>query len=569
LKRRREIVTAVLSDPLLQGKIREYTLFGIREEKLLAQARVNLRAIVAEFDARWIPYWEWVLRHLFRRLFKDIVYEARELEVIKRVSEKMPFVILPSHRSHADYLIFAYLLYRASIPLPYVAAGENMNFWPLGFFFRRSGAFFIRRHFRDDKLYSAVLAAYIRMLLKEKISLEFFLEGGRSRTGKMLMPRYGLLSIVTEAYRMGVCDDIALIPVNISYERVLEEDTLIGEMRGERKKRESLLDLLKSLRYLRGNGHNVYIKVGQPLFVKDYLKNRKDGEPLPVRLAHELARAIDKLTVVTPVSLGAAALLGLHWECFTLDQVEEVISSFLHYLKAIDCPLAPSLDERTAIPPILWKDFAQRGYLLPVRDLQGNMTIVREKRIHLEYYKNTIMGHFIPICLISLLFFVNEKEMKEEREFLKWIFRREFLFPEDTENVWAFAFDYLNRNGGAKWFFASLMESYLTAYWLTFTYVCTKKASFSTLEDIYRSFPLFVSALSEKGENISLESQCYPYVQNAILILEEEGIITTDKRGTKTVLDRERLCILREKLSLYRLTLMNTKRGTPVTGNPG
>jgi hypothetical protein len=133
------------------------------------------------------------------------------------------------HRSHIDYLLLSYVFYKHNIPLPFIAAGTNLMFWPLGHVFRKAGAFFHPRTFGGNVVYRQVMETYIRTMLREGYPIEFFIEGGRSRTGKMVMPKYGMLSMViqacTELHR-----DVALIPVFIGYDRVLEEKSYIQEL---------------------------------------------------------------------------------------------------------------------------------------------------------------------------------------------------------------------------------------------------------------------------------------------------------------------------------------------------
>ena len=143
-----------------------------------------------------------------------------------------PVVYIPSHKSHVDYLILSYMLYHHDLPCPLIAAGKNLSFWPMGPLFRRGGAFFIRRSFRGAVLYSRVFAEYVHTILDEGYSVEQFIEGGRSRTGKLLMPKLGLLSILLNAQKNGACEDLIFVPVSIGYDRVLEEKSYSAGNRG-------------------------------------------------------------------------------------------------------------------------------------------------------------------------------------------------------------------------------------------------------------------------------------------------------------------------------------------------
>src|SRR4030042_2244475 len=163
----------------------------------------------------------------------------------------MPFVIIPCHRSHIDYLLLSYIFYKNNIQMPFVAAGTNLSFFPMGYIFRKSGAFFLRRSFKGNDLYAEVFAKYIKVLLKEGLPLEFFIEGGRSRTGKMVMPKYGLLSVIIQAYQEKAVDDLAAIPVYIGYDRVVEEKAYSQELGGAEKEKEKATQMIKSGKLLR------------------------------------------------------------------------------------------------------------------------------------------------------------------------------------------------------------------------------------------------------------------------------------------------------------------------------
>ncbi|HLE16961.1 MAG TPA: 1-acyl-sn-glycerol-3-phosphate acyltransferase, partial [Syntrophales bacterium] len=200
MKKRKEIMAVVLQSSGLQRAIEGSARAGERDEKTLQErARQYLLEIAADYDERWLNVWEKVLSRLWRIIYDDFVIDQSGVEKIREISRKMPFVILPCHRSHLDYLIISYILYRHGIPLPFVAAGDNMNFWPLGYIFRQSGAFFLRRSFQGNDLYADVFETYVETLLREGASIEFFVEGGRSRTGKMLMPKYGMVSMLVRA----------------------------------------------------------------------------------------------------------------------------------------------------------------------------------------------------------------------------------------------------------------------------------------------------------------------------------------------------------------------------------
>ena len=188
-----------------------------------------------------------------------------DLDPVIDAAKLHPLVLVPSHRSHFDYLILSWLFYRSHLVPPQVAAGINLAFWPLGPIFRRAGAFFLRRSFDGDPLYTAVFRSYVQHLIKDGVTQEFFIEGTRSRTGKTLRPRLGMLRMVLEAYARGARRDLYLVPVGFTYERLVEEGSVAAERGGAAKQRESLLNLFRAGRVLRYRYGSVTVRFGEPI----------------------------------------------------------------------------------------------------------------------------------------------------------------------------------------------------------------------------------------------------------------------------------------------------------------
>ena len=202
------------------------------------EAKKYLFEIVADYSEVFISLLDRFLTWLWNNIYDGLVIDREGLANVRNLSRRMPFVIIPCHRSHMDYLLLSYVLFKENIQLPFIAAGTNLLIWPLGYIFRKSSAFFLRRTFKGNVLYAEVFARYIKTLLKEGHPIEFFIEGGRSRTGKMVMPKFGLLSMIIQAYQEKVSDDLALIPVYIGYDRVIEEKAYLKELGGAPKRRK-------------------------------------------------------------------------------------------------------------------------------------------------------------------------------------------------------------------------------------------------------------------------------------------------------------------------------------------
>src|SRR5258706_7227157 len=184
--------------------------------------------------------------------------------------------------------MLSFVFFRHNLQLPLVAAGDNLSFFPLGPIFRRGGAFFIRRSFGGDRLYGAVVDAYIRRLIREGYSIEFFLEGGRSRTGKLLPPKLGLLNMIVEGALAVPNKEVYFVPVSIGYDRLVEGSAYVRELTGGEKQKEDARGLLKTTRVLRGHYGRLNIQFGEILSMHDI---RRGGDAAPAGGANGMSPA--------------------------------------------------------------------------------------------------------------------------------------------------------------------------------------------------------------------------------------------------------------------------------------
>jgi len=232
----------ILRSPRSRVDISRLTRTGKSEAELLEQSLSMLKAMQATPEGATRSVLAVALDRLFGRIYAGIDVDQEGIERIRRESKEKSLVLLPSHKSHIDYLILSYAFNEQNLPLPLIAAGDNLTFFPMGPIFRRAGAFFIRRSFGGDALYPIVVDAYVRRLIREGYPLEMFLEGGRSRTGKLLAPKFGLLKMVVSAALAVPQRPVCFVPVSIGYERVVESYDL--ELGGGEKAKEDAAGLL-------------------------------------------------------------------------------------------------------------------------------------------------------------------------------------------------------------------------------------------------------------------------------------------------------------------------------------
>jgi glycerol-3-phosphate O-acyltransferase len=315
---RRIVKSDVVSDLINEEHRRHKKSIESLEEK----ARDYAREIAADMSYPVVRGFEILLARLWARLFHKI--NVTNLAEIKKLTKDYEVVFVPNHRSHIDYLLVAYVLYSNGLPNPHTAAGINLNFWLIGPLLRRGGGFFIRRRLGGNRLYTTVFSEYLHTLITSGFPIVFFLEGGRSRTGTILTPKTGLLSMVVQSFVRKPVKPIVFVPAYIGYDKVIEVISYLKELAGGSKKKESVGQLVKAGKILTGKYGSAYINFGDPIFLEDYLSkkwpeweaaNNQSKQAFPnelvVDLADQFIAKIKEATVVSPVSLVGMILLAM------------------------------------------------------------------------------------------------------------------------------------------------------------------------------------------------------------------------------------------------------------------
>jgi glycerol-3-phosphate O-acyltransferase len=263
LRPRWRVLREVLADPgvrsVMAARAAEQ---GGSAEKAERDVEKCFREISANMSSTWLAVGAAIVGGLFKRLFASI--EVHRLAEIAEDAKRHPIVLVPSHRSYFDFLILSWLFYQNYLVPPHIAARENMAFGPFGYLFRNMGAFYLRRSF-EDPLYKEVFRAYVAYLVRQGFTQEFFIEGGRSRTGKTLAPRLGMLSWDVDAFLESPRRDLFFVPIAISYERLVEESGMVEELAGGEKKAESVLGLFRARKYLQRRFGSVHVSFGEPI----------------------------------------------------------------------------------------------------------------------------------------------------------------------------------------------------------------------------------------------------------------------------------------------------------------
>lgn len=498
MKSRQQLKETVLMDDRVRRKV-ETTAKGKR--KALKQVRKKageyFDEIAADFNMTYIQIFRMALKWFWKRHFEGIDVDAAGVAKVREWARKGPLIYVPSHKSHIDYLILNYVLNDFNMHTPRIAAGKNLAFWPMGHIFRKCGAFFIRRSFKNAKLYLEVFNRYIKALLEEGHPIEFFIEGGRSRNGKLVSPKTGFLSILLQAHAEGYCNDLIFVPASIAYDRIIEEKSYIRELGGRPKEKESVGQMIKARRFLKRKYGKIYIRFGHPFSLNDYLAEQgANSHEVHRDLALWLVRSINDVMPVTPLSLVATAILANHRKGFQSSELAETVSILLEFLKKSKAPFTDTLAEpsravQETLPILMgWKIIEsledQDGIDEPFYYVED------EKKLELEYYKNSIIHFFIPHAFVAVSLLTGTEEIKdpdaiiEDYAFLRRLFRNEFVFEtrEDyREEVLGLISDFLDppflsgssEEGGYKitklgfdklTIFASLAKTFLESYWI-------------------------------------------------------------------------------------------------------
>lgn len=455
LKSKEELKENILTKNRLQKFMYNHSKKrNIPIQKIHKEADGYLDEIAANYNIAVIRMAVVVIKWVVNTMFEGVTVNNDVLNRVKSMSKKGPLILVPCHKSHIDYLILSYILYNNNMPCPHIAAGKNLSFWPLGPLFRCGGAFFIRRTFRGAVLYSKVFTEYINKLLEEGFNIEMFIEGGRSRTGKLIMPKLGLLSMLINAYKNGSCEDLIFVPIFIGYDRVLEESTYLNEIEGGQKEPENLLQVIKAGRLLKKRYGRIYIKFHEPVSLNDLLSENaskiqdmtsKEQTVFIRNLGHRIINAIDNVSLVTPYALVASAILNCSKKSFTYAYLISEIETYMTYLFLKNVKMADTLvlDQARAFEKV-FDHYTYRKFIEKIlkKDKQSQSSdaifeVNESKRPTLEYYKNNCIYFFIPAAFTALAilekdaFQFSTSDIISSYTFLQEFFKNEFSYDVD------------------------------------------------------------------------------------------------------------------------------------------
>lgn len=403
----------LLARPAFRGGVARLAReLGRPEPEVMREAAGYLAEIAASHSTYVIDLVAHVIHYLYSLGYSALEYDQAQLDHIATLAQRHPIVFLPSHKSNLDHLVLQYMLHENGLPPNHTAGGINMNFFPVGPLVRRSGVFFIRRTFKDNPTYKLVLRQYVDYLIEKRFPLEWYIEGGRSRSGKLLPPRFGMLAYVVDAYRRGKSEDVQLVPVSIAYDQIQDVGDYVAEQRGAAKQRESFGWFLTVLRKLRRGYGSIHIRFGEPLSLaatlgppQPHAEPNDDEDNLALqKLAFEVSARINRATPITPTSLVTLALLGTLDRAVTVQETVAALQNLVAYVQARRLPTTTALDLDTAegVRRALEALVANDVVTCFAEGAEPVYMIGDGQHLAAAYYRNTIIHFFVNAAIAEL-----------------------------------------------------------------------------------------------------------------------------------------------------------------------
>jgi glycerol-3-phosphate O-acyltransferase len=478
----KHVVEAIQDSPQFRREVSELSArLDVPEPDVTELARTDLESLAASVSPLAVDLLSAALRPLHARAW-EVQADTAGLERLRELNRRHALVFLPSHRSYADSLLLADVLTGNDFPRNHVISGDNLSFWPIGPLARRAGVIFIRRSFGGDEVYKFALRAYLGYLLAKRFNLEWYLEGGRSRTGKLRPPRYGLLTYLAEAIERGYAQDACLVPVSITYDQLAEASAMAAEQSGRAKKAEGLTWLAS---YARGQLNRIgtaAVRFAEPLSLREAMAAEQSGrakkaegltwlasyargqlnrigtaavrfaEPLSLReamaadgdagdrdawrlrlqkVAFEVAVRINRVTPATATAMVTLALLGVRDRALTLGQVRRVLEPLRDYLAERGLPRTDdALRTGEGVCRVLGALARQRVVTIYDGGVEPVYAIEQGQHLVAAFYRNSAIHHFVDRSVAELVLLSPAADRFDEAMRLRDQLKFEFFFPD-------------------------------------------------------------------------------------------------------------------------------------------
>ncbi|EPB6722444.1 glycerol-3-phosphate 1-O-acyltransferase PlsB [Vibrio fluvialis] len=428
LPQRYQLFQRLMNSPAIEKAIAdEAASKNISLEKARKEAHDMLDEIAADFSYSLVKKGDRVLGWLWNRIYQGL--NINNAATVRRLAQDgHEIVYVPCHRSHMDYLLLSYVLYHEGMVPPHIAAGINLNFFPAGPIFRRGGAFFIRRSFKGNKLYSTIFREYLAELFAKGYAVEYFSEGGRSRTGRLLQAKTGMLAMTIQAMLRGLNRPVTLVPVYIGYEHVMEVGTYAKELRGKRKEKENASLVLRTIRKLRNFGQG-YVNFGEPIPLNQFLNEQvpewtQDIDPMgaskpqwmtPVvnKLATKMMTHINDAAAANAMTLCATALLASRQRALARDNLVKQIDCYLQLLRNVPYSSTFTVPQDNAESLVQHAESLDK-FVVETDTMGDIISLDRNQSILMTYYRNNVI-HLLALPSLIAQMLIRQQQMPVEQ----------------------------------------------------------------------------------------------------------------------------------------------------------
>ena len=425
---RQQMFTALFANPAVKRIIKdEAKSKNISPEKVKKEALGMMEEIAGDYSVSLVRLGERILRWLWARLYTNI--KVNNSQVLRQLAQDGHEIIyVPCHRSHMDYLLLSYVIIQEGLVMPRIAAGINLNFWPAGPIFRKGGAFFLRRSFAGNRLYSTIFREYLGLLFERGYSVKYYTEGGRSRTGRLLSPKTGMLAMTIQSLLRGIDRPLTLVPVYLGYEHVMEVGTYHKELSGSEKKNESVLGVLKAIKSLRNYG-NGYVNFGEPININNYLNEQVPSwkeaiDPLDPQkpnwltpaandISLQLMSRINQCAALNGVALVALILHASENKALAKADLEKNLDFFLNIQREAPYSEQLTIPEETG-EELLAHVISLNKVTISEDSFGTIISLNHSASLEMRYYRNNILHTYVLSSLICRLL-THNREISHEQ----------------------------------------------------------------------------------------------------------------------------------------------------------
>lgn len=553
---RRAVVAQVLRTQAVRQAMRnDMKVKNITRKQAIEAARACVDEIAANYSHVTVSILARALKRVWNRLYDGV--ELHHLDNLHAVIADHEVVYVPCHRSHMDYLLLSYVIYQNGFAIPHIAAGINLDLPLIGRILRQGGAFFIRRSFAGNALYTAVFTRYLGLMMARGHAIEYFIEGGRSRTGRLLQPKTGALTMTVRSFLRDPEKPVAFVPVYFGYERLVEGNTYIGELSGKPKKKESILGMLRTLPALRAHYGKVHVSLGEPIRLHELLaKHAPQWREAPIEdkptwlgglvdeLAHNVMRNINSAACVTPINLLALALLARPKQSMLESDLQRQLELYASLLRSR--PYSPYITITESDGAAMIRYGERMEVLQRHAHKMGDVIGMSEQCAVLStYFRNNVLHLMVMPSAIACCFLNNRTVRNEDIQRLAWRLYPyvcdELFLRWDEQDLMQVVNDTLQLlaahrlletiDDGATWSRAAIG----TAQAVQLSELA--QLSVQIVERYYIAVALLLKAGSGRISQETLEQQCHLMAQRMSLLYELNSPEFFDKSLFKNFID--------------------------------